>query len=453
MLIINAPCSGTFSSVTIQLAKLVQKNTMKKLLITLIACMSSAALSAEDVLQVLPFTATAGVVTEDDSFEIRLSSTNDYKAVQFDLYLPEGLTLDMDYAFDLGERCPVVGTGKKAKEQHEASVTLKNDVLGHYFVEVHPKLDATIEVFTEVQEDPLLYLYYIADAAMKPGVYPIRITGTVLGIDGNHGIYPEASVSFVTIQSQDAETESNTILDLGDDMIPSFVEDALPAQNVIRNGVCDNLVLADGYNFVTGGDFCATSATYTRPLVATWGTLCLPFALNSDETVQYYKLVSASDEAMTFEPVTTVEAGEPVVFKSLSGDVLGIHAGDVTVTEGSKTKAQEANGWTMRGTYTAFDNNPAECGNAIYYIADNRFWFADQTFRVGAFRGWFEAPEAVGEKTRAFTIFEGENPTEGVEYVEHADGSVSIVYDLSGRHRRAPQRGINIHNDKKIIKR
>lgn len=65
--------------------------------------------------------------------------------------------------------------------------------------------------------------------------------------------------------------------------------------------------------------------SYGCAMSNSWGSLCLPFALESDDNIQLYELTSASSSAMTFDPVSSVEANTPVIFKA-SGDGFTVKA-------------------------------------------------------------------------------------------------------------------------------
>lgn len=399
---------------------------------------------AEDVLQVIPFTTTSGVVEDDwECFSVEMVNTQSYTALQFDLYLPEGMTLISDGPMELSaDRFPGYTRKGVFIPEHTYECTKMND--GHYFITIYHTDFAPIKG----NDGELLTFYYETADDMPAGYYPIKVTGTVLAVDSHTDTKPEASMSYVKV----GEPSPNAILDFGDYFIPSFVESALPAQNVIKNGVCPNLVLTDGYDFTPTGEFTAITASYSRAMSNDWGTVCLPFALTSDATVQYYKLSSVNNETMKFEPVATVEAGEPAVFKKISASALSVNAQNVTITAGDKEKAQDVSGWTMKGTYVAVNKN-SDANNDIYYIAQDKFWYANQTFPVDAFRGWFETtkPSEAGTRVHMFIISEENGTITSVNYIENEDRTVDIRFDLTGKMLSAPKNGINIINGKKVL--
>lgn len=289
--------------------------------------------------------------------------------------------------------------------------------------------------------------------SIEEGIYAINTNNVSVTGSDNETYSPAPTTSYVKVG-----TPTNQTISLSGHVSAS-VNESLATESAVTSVDMSNVTSIDGtLNLIDGRSFIAPkknvsveAVTYTRSLPSTWGTICMPFALTSDENTQYYKLSSVSGDNMTFEPVANVEAGEPAVFKKSNGGVLDINESNTTITAGSKEKIQNAGGWTMKGTYTTFNNNPAECDNNIYYIAENKFWYANQTFPVSAFRGWFEVAKSNAAKIQRYSILEGEYNATAIKYVENPNGTVNIVFDLSGKKVSSPQKGINIINGKTVI--
>ena len=155
---------------------------------------------------------------------------------------------------------------------------------------------------------------------------------------------------------------------------------------------------------------------------------------------------------MSFTPVSLVTAGTPVVFKLLSGTTANITANNAEISAGNNAWNATVNGevWAMKGTMTAKIVDPSTVDGDIYYIAEDKFWYGNMTFPVAAFRGWFEAPKSANAKNGVFSI-DIDNMTTGIEYVENNDGTLDVIFDISGRKIEMPKSGINIINGKKMI--
>lgn len=235
--------------------------------------------------------------------------------------------------------------------------------------------------------------------------------------------------------------------------------------NVIINGACQTLELEDKQTMNVPVDFTAGNVSYSRTNVSSaWGTLCLPYAISSDENVQLYKLSkvdnSGAEGVMTFTPIGEAEAGQPVVFKKLDGDAtdLSFNKENAQLTiAGFNGESTDIDRWELVGTYEqAKIKSDKDFGR--YYIAQNQFWNAKVEATVPAFRAWFEYDNSstASVKANSYTIFiedEDENVTNVL--TPKGDGELeecTEIYDLSGKKLTAPVKGqINIINGKKIF--
>lgn len=236
--------------------------------------------------------------------------------------------------------------------------------------------------------------------------------------------------------------------------------------NVIVNGTCQTLALEDKQTMNVPVDFTAGNVSYSRSGVSSaWGTLCLPYAISSDENVQLYKLTevdnSNADGTMTFIPIEEAEAGQPVVFKKLDADAttLSFDKKDAELTiAGFNGESTEVDKWELLGTYEqAKIKSDNDFGR--YYIAQNKFWNAKNEATVPAFRAWFEFDKkstAQAAPRSSYMIFiEDDDANVTNVLTPNKDGELeecTEIYDLSGKKLTAPIKGqINIINGKKIF--
>ena len=101
------------------------------------------------------------------------------------------------------------------------------------------------------------------------------------------------------------------------------------------------------------------------------------------------------------------------------------------------------------GTYYNRTLIPAST-SSIYYISNDHFWFANEAFEVGAFRGWFEtAIAAVG----SFRIVVSEDDITAIEDLNGSENA-SVVYDLQGRRQQHAKPGdiLIVNNKKQLVK-
>ena len=435
---------------------------MKNNFLKLFACLSfsfvlaESAKAEEDILQVTPFATTAGITEnewdENYTFTVQMNNTMPYSGIQFDIQLPPGMTLIPDEPVELlSGRFP--GITKKGVFYPEHNITPPTPVgNGLYRVILYHDELAPIEG----NSGDLMVFYYLTSEDMAPGYYPIKVTGTVLAVDAHTGCKPETSTSYVKI----GEPGEDATLAM-EGLIPSFVNEALAKETDLKTLDCSKVTgmdgtfsLVDGRNFIAPTeDATAQSVSYSRNCPSNkWGTICLPFAVESNADVQYHKLVEVKSDRLTFEPVTSVEAGEPAAFKILNGDALNISVDNAIVKAGNCSTTFEALDWTMKGSYVTFSLDPEAPENASvdqYFISMDKFWYNNVAVPLDAFRAWFEAPRT-SARASYFSIDESDVPTE-INVVERADGRVDVIYDISGRRTSNVLNGISIINNKKYI--
>lgn len=273
---------------------------------------------------------------------------------------------------------------------------------------------------------------------------------------------PVVDLSKATVTTADATTIVNNIRgnEKGKNafiILPAGTYTNHDAVNVIVGDQCENLHLIDQTpmeSSVQNRHFTAHNATYYRAQGNEWGTVCLPFALQSDQTIQYYTLATVSGSSMWFNPIQNVDANTPVVFRRLAGNEINVSDTNAPIyVNGTETENTDATNWQLKGTY-----KPVVISNQngnLYYIAQNQFWNATQAannVKVPAYRAYFETTTPVS--ARSFTLFigDGDNTTE-IGTI-NADGTIETapVYNIAGQRLSTTTKGINIINGKKIIK-
>lgn len=394
----------------------------------------------ENVVYVESMSCSAG---SSSIMSVKMKNTQAITGFQFDLVLPAGITVKQEDGFYSIELSTVRTTAKKTNYfdsalQLDGSIRVMASSTQNYTFSGNDGEVATIEIAVA--------------GGVADNIYPVTIKNIVLSDAASNSYETIVTTSYVKVGSP---SNASITLDghVSSEVLTAISSDASITTIDMSNvtSIDGTLNLNDNKNFVAPtSEVNVAGVNYQRALEADWGTICLPIALQSDATIQYYKLTSVSSTTMSFSPVTSLAAGEPAIFKRLNSGNLGISASNVTISAGSKVKAQDASNWTMKGTYTSIDNNPAECANDIYYIAGDKFYYANQTFPVPAFRGWFETPKTSSSKGHTFSITD-DGETTGINYIEKPDGTVDVVFDITGRKLSSPKNGINIINGKKII--
>lgn len=219
--------------------------------------------------------------------------------------------------------------------------------------------------------------------------------------------------------------------------------------NIVKDGICANLVLTDGYPFTATKNFEATKATYTMTSIADgkFGTLVLPFAAQLPADGKAYALdgeLNVIDGELVGSAVTSLAANKPV---------LVTKAGEYTTSAVSvaETSASQINtNGNLTGVYQnteapvgsyVLQNHPATQGVAFYLVGEVKP-------TVKPFRAFIPTQDA---KVKAIkVVFDGE--ATGIQEIT-SDNTKAEIFDLSGRRVAKTQKGVYIINGKKVIKK
>lgn len=215
-------------------------------------------------------------------------------------------------------------------------------------------------------------------------------------------------------------------------------------------GVTTNLLLVEGTSYYNANEFTAATAQYSRTTSNHWGTIILPFEIESDENVQYYELKSVDSENIIFSEVETVPAGHPAVFYMEKPGPLSINASNVQVvpTADDNKWGSDVASWYMNGTYKGVSGLVSDPGNNVYFVAQNQFWLAEAAISMSPFRAWFETSGSLSAAKLRIAV-EGE--AEGIESIEEDKNRGEIIFDLMGHHTDSSRKGIVIRNGKVVF--
>lgn len=201
------------------------------------------------------------------------------------------------------------------------------------------------------------------------------------------------------------------------------------AKNVIvKNGseyTCQSLVLTDKMPFSAPNEFTASNAVYTRTMANKWGTICLPYAVTSNENEAYYTIDRIEDGKLIINQVEGLEAGQPGLVQKFAGDGIAPAATSVEVV-GTKNDQTLVDGTvTMIGS---FANDTKVTDENAFYIKDNKFWqraeaseqIADPCFYIDAFRAYFTVEPAANQSRIMSIVVNGDEAT-GIDALEIMD--------------------------------
>ena len=184
-------------------------------------------------------------------------------------------------------------------------------------------------------------------------------------------------------------------------------------------------------------------------------TLCLPFHVVLPEGMMAYDAtldnVSAIDSAeeyiLEMQPIATsgdiLKAGTPVMVKAAEGNY------QLAITMSSDGAVGGLEGSLLKGNLVSQSLNSSE-GSAIFLLNDNAgLYLMQETDAIAANQARIEVGSSLPmAKVNSLRLAFGE-ATSIAEVVSHI--APQTVYSLTGVRLAAPQRGINIINNKKVI--
>ena len=228
----------------------------------------------------------------------------------------------------------------------------------------------------------------------------------------------------------------------------------------------ENLVLDDGKDFVAYDQFAAKNAFYIRviPEGSTWGTLCLPFAIDQSKETEckFYSLtgIDNDNDCITLESCEEgkIPAGTPVLFKmneneptlSISVQNVGIVKEPVAGTNVTEPEAETASDVNLVGSFTKIGGN----GNLgldkyDYIIGKNKFWRVSDLndgkgVGIKPMRAYIHPATASQARAAMLSIGKGDGTTAIDNLNAISNDANAEYYDANGRRTNGLQKGLNI---------
>ncbi len=209
----------------------------------------------------------------------------------------------------------------------------------------------------------------------------------------------------------------------------------------------DDLQLSDDKPFVLYEGCKATKASYSRSMTSTWGTLCLPYAIDAtaeSNNCKFYELQSVGENVIWLKELegSTIAAGTPVLVKKNDNQAsITFAATDADLVTAPVT-AESGN--RLVGTFS---------GEVLKDAADRYFIANDHFYRVSDYS------DGNGVKVKPFRAYlqttsvscasqlRLDGDTNGIDATAIADtlnDSATECYDVNGRRTTGIQKGLNI---------
>ena len=320
---------------------------------------------------------------------------------------------------------------------------------------IHITIDNEPDCFiAEGNNNAIAYFGMLKKTEVSAGVYPITIKNIQLtDVDGNTYLAaPYTTEIFVGESPKVTVTDGVAAFhgNYGGATEFALLKAALPTGATIDltevSAMAEDATALQTDNVIVTAD----AVAYGRTVSYDWGTLCLPFAVESDDNIQLYEMSGASSESLSFEKVSSAVANTPLVFKATGGFLIKIpNDGSFdlgfAVANPKVSITPIVTNWVVNGSF--IDESIDVSSLQAYALSNDQFHRATSKINVKAFRAWFQNNGAA--MGAAIRIQEG---TDGIDFVEQEDGSVKLIYDMQGRLlKNGEQQQMYIENGKKVI--
>ena len=218
----------------------------------------------------------------------------------------------------------------------------------------------------------------------------------------------------------------------------------------------EDLTLADGEDFKDYEPFISKTISYSRdiPKGSTWGTLCLPFAIDQSQVKEckFYSLTGIDNDCITLESYEEgiIPAGTPVLFKMNEGKTsLSLSASNAEIAT-APTVAGTNKDVNLVGSFTKIGGNGNQgLDKNDYIIGKDKFWRVsdlDGGNRVGIkpMRAYIHPANEYLARAAMLSIGKGDGTTAIDNLNAISNDANAEYYDANGRRTNGLQKGLNI---------
>lgn len=218
----------------------------------------------------------------------------------------------------------------------------------------------------------------------------------------------------------------------------------------------EDLTLADGEDFKDYEPFISKTISYSRniPKGSTWGTLCLPFAIDQSQVKEckFYSLTGIDNDCITLESYEEgiIPAGTPVLFKMNEGKTsLSLSASNAEIAT-APTVAGTNKDVNLVGSFTKIggkDNQGLDKND--YIIGKDRFWRVfdlndGNGVGIKPMRAYIHPANEYQARAAMLSIGKGDGTTAIDNLNAISNDANAEYYDANGRRTNGLQKGLNI---------
>ena len=381
-----------------------------------------------DAVYAAPLTIAAG---SEQTLSLKMKNSMTVQTIQFDLYLPEGLTV--------------------VPNQDNELITASKERINKYnYFSSARQTDGSIRLLAQststnfaVGDGEIATVTVKADAGMAVGNYVIAVKNILLVSKDNEDRKADCVNTTLTVTEA-----AYTVLDETSTTVPEATSS--PVDIKVKRTL-------------KGGE---------------WSTICLPFAMTEAQVkeafgsdVELKKFVDYEAEYDADENVTNIkvnfgdadlaqygfEANFPYLIK-VSADISEFTVNSTVEPDENDCYIEYDNGktgsrrkvyGTFYGTLHAQTTVPEKC----LFLSGNKFWYSTGQTRMKAFRGYFDFVDVLSSldaaSARINLSFNGSETT-GIR-INDNDNVNDNYYDLQGRRVEKPTRGLYIKGNKKVF--
>ena len=219
----------------------------------------------------------------------------------------------------------------------------------------------------------------------------------------------------------------------------------------------EDLTLADGEDFKDYEPFISKTISYSRniPERSTWGTLCLPFAIDQNQVKEckFYSLTGIDNDCITlesYEDGAEIPAGTPVLFKMNEGKTsLSLSASNVEIAT-APTVAGTNTDVNLVGSFTKIGGKDNKgLAEYDYIIGKNKFWRVSDLndgngVGIKPMRAYIHPANESQARAAMLSIGKGDGTTAIDNLNAISNDANAEYYDANGRRTNGLQKGLNI---------
>ena len=218
----------------------------------------------------------------------------------------------------------------------------------------------------------------------------------------------------------------------------------------------EDLTLADGEDFKDYEPFISKTISYSRdiPKGSTWGTLCLPFAIDQSQVKEckFYSLTGIDNDCITLESYEEgiIPAGTPVLFKMNEGKTsLSLSASNAEIAT-APTVAGTNTDVNLVGSFTKIGGKDNKgLADTDYIIGKDKFWRVSDLndgkgVGIKPMRAYIHPATASLARAAMLSIGKGDGTTAIDNLNAISNDANAEYYDANGRRTNGLQKGLNI---------